>query len=257
MFAKVKPNTQIIGQNIIYFNQVASTNEFALELIKQNLAENGTVVIAEFQSKGRGQYGKSWISEPFENLMFSIILKHVTKSAPDPFTINKIITLAMYQQLKSELPDHSVAIKWPNDILVNGKKICGILVENNFSGATLKHSVIGIGLNVNQHFEHIMHLNATSLSGLKGTETDRELLLKNILETIESIYLSYLEKGNETICTKFDKALYGFGTIGAFDIDGQILMAEVLGCDQLGQLILEINGKDHHYPHGSIKQYIA
>ncbi len=257
MFAKVKPNTQIIGQNIIYFNQVASTNEFALELIKQNLAENGTVVISEFQSRGRGQYGKSWISEPFENLMFSIILKHVTNSSPDPFTINKIITLAMQQQLKSELPQHKVAIKWPNDILVDGKKICGILVENNFSGSTLKHSVIGIGLNVNQHFEHIMHLNATSLSGLKNAETDREALFKNILETIESIYFSYLKDGSESICLDFDKALYGYGNSGAFDIDGQIVMAEVCGCDTQGQLILEINGNETHYPHGSIKQYIA
>jgi biotin-(acetyl-CoA carboxylase) ligase len=102
-----------------------------------------------------------------------------------------------------------------------------------------------------------MHLNATSLSGLKGTETDRELLLKNILETIELIYLSSLNTGNQTICADFDKALYGFGTKGAFDINDQIIMAEVLGCDQLGQLILEIDGKEHHYPHGSIKQYIA
>jgi BirA family biotin operon repressor/biotin-[acetyl-CoA-carboxylase] ligase len=257
VFAKVKPNTQIIGQNIIYFNQVASTNEFALELIKQNLAENGTVVIAEFQSKGRGQYGKSWISEPFENLMFSIILKHVTKSATDPFTINKIITLAMFQQIQRELPDEKVVIKWPNDILVNSKKICGILVENNFSGNLLKHSVIGIGLNVNQHFEHILQLNATSLKDCKDFSIDRELVLKSCLETFETLYLAYLDKGNTAITEQFNQSLYGYNTNSSFEIDGKISIAKVMGCDALGQLIVDINGNIHHYPHGSIKQIIA
>jgi BirA family biotin operon repressor/biotin-[acetyl-CoA-carboxylase] ligase len=257
VFAKVKPNTQIIGQNIIYFNQVASTNEFALELIKQNLAENGTVVIAEFQSKGRGQYGKSWISEPFENLMFSIILKHVTKSATDPFTINKIITLAMFQQIQRELPNDKVVIKWPNDILVNGKKICGILVENNFSGNLLNHSVIGIGLNVNQPFEHVLQLNATSLKDCIGYTIDRELVLKSCLETFETLYLEYIDKGNAAITEQFNQALYGYNTNGSFDIEGNISIAKVMGCDALGQLILDINCNIHHYPHGSIKQIIA
>jgi len=257
VFAKVKPNTQIIGQNIIYFNQVASTNEFALELIKQNLAENGSVVVAEFQSKGRGQYGKSWISEPFENLMFSIILRFVTKSNPDPFIINKIATLTMYQVVSSILPKQHVHIKWPNDILVNAKKICGILVENNFSGSSLNYSVIGVGLNVNQHYEHITSLNATSLVGVAGIEFDREALLKQILEQFEDVYNQFESEHISDINKQFNEALYGYDTIGAFDIDGNIEMGKVLGCDAFGRLEIEIDSVEKAYPHGTIKQYIS
>ena len=254
MFAKVQPNTQIIGQNIIYFKQVASTNQVAHDLIRNNMASHGTVLIADYQSEGRGQYGKSWLSEPFENLMFSLILQPVTKWTADPFLINKLITLAMYLQIKSEIPQHQVRIKWPNDILVNGKKICGILVENNFSGNTLNYSIAGIGLNVNQHFENVLHLNATSLSGLVGNTIDREQLLKSILERIEDLYLNH---SAEAISMAFDRALYGYMVTGAFDIDGNIVMAQVMGCDKDGCLILEIDGLDKHYPHGSIKQFIA
>lgn len=254
MFAKVQPNTQIIGQNIIYFKQVASTNQVAHDLIRNNMASHGTVLIADYQSEGRGQYGKSWLSEPFENLMFSLILQPVTKWTADPFLINKLITLAMYQQIKSELPLQQVRIKWPNDILVDGKKICGILVENNFSGSTLNYSIAGIGLNVNQHFEHIQHINATSLAGLTGRDIDREQLLKSTLERIEDLYIN---QSAEDIAKAFDQALYGYMISSAFDINGDIVMAIVMGCDKDGCLILEIDGLDKHYPHGSIKQFIA
>lgn len=257
MFAKVKPNTQIIGQNIIYFNRVESTNQFALELIRQNLADNGTVLVAEFQTKGRGQLNKSWISEPFENLMFSIILKHVTFQPTDPFIINKTLTLAMYNFLKRKLPEQQVYIKWPNDILVNNKKICGILVENNFSGSTLNYSVLGIGLNVNQHFEHIQHLNATSLTQYFGGELDREALLTEILETIESTFDQLSEDGPTFIENSFNAALYGYKVNAIFEIDDALVMASVSGCDKEGRLILDIEGIEKHFLHGTIKQFIA
>ena len=138
--------------------------------------------------------------------------------------------------------------------LLMAKKICGILVENNFSGSTLNYTIAGIGLNVNQHFEHILHLNATSLSGLVGRSIDREQLLKSILERIENLYL---QQSAEAISKAFDQALYGYMTSGAFDINGDIVMAIVMGCDKDGCLILEIDGLDKHYPHGSIKQFIA
>jgi BirA family biotin operon repressor/biotin-[acetyl-CoA-carboxylase] ligase len=145
VFAKVKPNTRIIGQNIIYFNQVASTNSYALELLRQKIAENGTVIVTEYQTDGRGQTGKNWQSEPFKNLLFSVILKPVTKHSLNPFSINKAIAIAMHETIQNLLPNQNVHIKWPNDILVNRQKICGILTENNFTGQSLNACIIGIG----------------------------------------------------------------------------------------------------------------
>ncbi|HEY1047770.1 MAG TPA: biotin--[acetyl-CoA-carboxylase] ligase [Bacteroidia bacterium] len=257
MFAKVKPNTRNIGQNIIYFNQVASTNQFALELMKQDMAENGTVVIAEFQSNGRGQQGKSWISEPFENLMFSIIIKNVTKQRVDPFLMNKTITLAMFNYLNQYIKGHSVKIKWPNDILVNRKKICGILVENNFNGSVLNYSVVGIGLNVNQNFESVKGINATSLSAFSEYEIDREQIFAKLLEYIEE-QIDRLEDGQyQSIAEEFDRALLGHADQTLFDINGEIVPATIIGCDGYGRLVIEHQGMEKPFVHGSIKQYIS
>lgn len=257
MFAKVKPNTRNIGQNIIYFNQVASTNQFALELMKQDMVENGTVIIAEFQSNGRGQQGKSWISEPFENLMFSIIIKNVTKRKVDPFLMNKTITLAMFNYLNQTITDHSVKIKWPNDILVDRKKICGILVENNFNGSILNYSIVGIGLNVNQNFESVKGLNATSLVAYSDYEIDREKIFTELLEHIEE-QIDRMDDGQYAeIADEFDRALLGHANQSLFEIDGETVPATIIGCDGYGRLVIEHQGLEKPFVHGRIKQYIS
>lgn len=257
MFAKVKPNTQIIGQNIIYFNQVDSTNQFASELIKQNLADNGTVIVAEYQTQGRGQHGRTWISEPFENLLFSVILKYVTNSPNDPFLVNKMATLAIYNYLCELLPEQKVRIKWPNDLLVNGKKICGILVENNYLGQRINYSIIGVGLNVNQNYEHIRQINATSLNRFNEGILNREDILIHLLEYLEQQY-ELLQAGREnTINAAFDKALYGYMELGAFETSEGIRPGILEGCDKDGRLLVEFDGKQEAFIHGNIKQFIA
>lgn len=256
MFAKVKPNTQIIGQNIIYFNQVDSTNQFASELIKQNLAENGTVIVAEYQTMGRGQGGKSWISEPFENLLFSIVLKHVTNSPSDPFIVNKMTTLAVQQCISKLLPDALVKIKWPNDILVNKRKICGILVENNFTGFNLNYSIIGIGLNVNQNYEHFKQIHATSLGHFLHQSLNREHILSQILESFEQVYWQFMDGKIEHIKQLFNESLQGFETLNLFETADGIKPGIIRGCDNDGRLIVEFEGKEIAYIHGSIKQLI-
>ncbi len=255
MFAKVKPNTQIIGQNIIYFNQVNSTNKFALELIRQNLAENGTVVLAEYQSEGKGQFGREWISNPYENLMFSIILKHVTNAPANPFIINKTMTLSMYETISELLPGCDIRIKWPNDIYAGKRKISGILVENNYSGQQLNYSIIGIGMNVNQDFEPETSLNATSLRSRTGQMTDRPLLLKNILEKIEANYIR-MTRQPEAIESAFNSHLMCYGETCDFDIQNTVTRARVVECDSHGRLVLEINNEQRPFMHGEIKQLV-
>jgi BirA family transcriptional regulator, biotin operon repressor / biotin---[acetyl-CoA-carboxylase] ligase len=255
VFAKVKPNTQIIGQNIIYFNQVNSTNKFALELIRQNMADNGTVILAEYQSEGKGQFGREWKSNPFENLMFSIIIKHVTNAPANPFIINKTVTLAMYQCISRILPHSDIRIKWPNDIYADKRKISGILVENNFSGQQLNYSIIGIGLNVNQDFEAEQTLNATSLKAKTDAIIDREALLKDILEQVEENYM-LMKTDSDEIEALFDANLFGYREACEFEINHQVQEATIIGCDTNGRLVLDLNGHRHAYLHGEIKQVI-
>lgn len=254
VFAKVKPNTQFIGQNIIYFNQVDSTNKFAFELNKQNLAENGTVVLAEYQTEGRGQFNREWISKPYQNLMFSIILKHVTKVPSSPFIVNKMLTLTMCQCIQDYLPGQEVHIKWPNDIFVNKRKICGILVENNYSGQQLNYSILGIGLNVNQDFSR-HQLNATSLKNEAGHFKDRPEILKYILERIEANYLS-LPRAMHDIEDQYNQNLMGYNRIASFLIQDKSVEATVVACDREGRLVLNIQGENRAFLHGEVKQVI-
>ena len=207
MFAKVKPNTQFIGQNIIYFNQVDSTNTFAIELMKQKMASDGTVVLAEFQGKGRGQSQNVWTSEAFENLLLSIVIKPVTNFHTDPFSINKTLAVSMHTLIQKLLPKEKVHIKWPNDLYVGNRKICGILVENNFTGQKLNWSIAGIGLNINQKFEHLQHLQATSLHEKSGHAFERDEVLKQLLEIFEQNYILLQSGHSDSIAKQFDQAL--------------------------------------------------
>ena len=257
MFAKVKPNTRIIGQNIIYFNQIDSSNAIALELMKQNLAGDGTVILAEFQGKGRGQGNKHWISDAFENLLFSVVLLPVTKSDPDPFILNKAIALSIYETIQALLPDASVKIKWPNDILINTRKVCGILLENNYSARKLNWCIAGVGINVNQDFDSEAGLNATSLKRWQGSEVPRETLLQTLLERMDKHYLDLLSGKQSGIQKAIDEALFGYDVSGEFTQEGHTFHAILRGCDGDGRLLLETeDGKVSPWLHGQIKQLI-
>ena len=257
MFAKVKPNTQIIGQNLVYFTRVDSTNKLASELFKNNLAENGTVIVADHQTSGKGQMERVWESNPFENLMFSIGLKNVTNIIANPFLLNKCIAVALCNYMQQVLPQAKVNIKWPNDIFVNNRKICGILVENTFIGNQLAYAIIGIGINVNQSFEHLQHLNATSIFEQKGFAQSRVDVFESILEEIDSQILMLEDKReNDNINKTFDALLLNYNTLSYFIKENHEITGVIKGCDYEGRLIIAHQNELTKYQHGTIKQII-
>lgn len=221
------------------------------------MANNGDVILAEFQSAGKGQGKKQWESEAFKNLLFSIIIKPVTKTNTDPFIINKTIALGLHQFISQLLPNEKVEIKWPNDLLVNNKKICGILIENNFTGNSLNYSVVGIGLNVNQNFLSAKHIDACSLVDFNKSELDRPILLQSLLEHLEPLIIKALNNDTTTIKSEFDKSLKGHHIVNLFEINQQTVPGTVLSCDDFGRLIVDIEGKTQAFIHGQIKQYIS
>ena len=256
MFAKVKPNTQIIGQNLVYFTRIDSTNKLAAELFKNNLAENGTVVVTDYQTDGRGQREKEWESNPYENLIVSIGIKNITNFSTNPFLLNKCITIALCNYIKEFLPNTQVHIKWPNDIFVNNRKISGILVENTFSGQQLAYSIIGIGINVNQPFEHYQHINATSLFEQKGYVQDRVEIFEDVLLEIDTNIIELMNGNFDGINEQFNSNLLGYHTSCSFLINDKEVLVSIIGCDIYGRLILEHNNKQEAYLHGTIKQII-
>lgn len=180
----IKLETKYLSTNFVYVEDLESTNSFLLN--NPEFKEDGTVVLAEYQSKGKGRKERSWVSEKGKNLTFSILL---TKK----FELSKIQLLSIYSSLAvskamENLFQIDTKFKWPNDILVGGRKICGILLENSFIGTNLEKIVVGIGLNVNQmSFPGEYNIAPTSVQREFRYEASRESLLSEIFNIMEEM----------------------------------------------------------------------
>ncbi|MCL5031388.1 MAG: biotin--[acetyl-CoA-carboxylase] ligase [Bacteroidetes bacterium] len=182
----LKLNTEIIGRNFVYTEEIDSTNSFLLN--KSNkFNTDGTVLLAEKQNKGHGRKDRVWYSNKEQNLTFSILITN-KKFLKDKFnllnfaaSLSVALAIENLYQLKTEL-------KWPNDVLVNGKKIAGILLESISQGSKIEKLVIGIGLNVNQvMFQGNFNIPPTSIKFELNEPVDRERLLAELLNTFEEL----------------------------------------------------------------------
>lgn len=172
--------------DIIWLGEVDSTNSEARRHISD--IDNLSVVSALSQSQGRGQMGNTWSSAPGENLTFSIVMKPEGLNAiraRDQFVLSEAAALTIVEFLSGH--DIQAEIKWPNDIYVGNRKICGMLIENSLRGDTISHSIIGIGLNVNQRNFDVNLPNPTSMAILSGIGTDIRKALEEITDTFRSI----------------------------------------------------------------------
>ncbi len=187
--------TKKIGQNLHYEETVESTQKIAHRLAQEGAVE-GTVVVAEEQTAGRGRLARKWYSPRYTGVWMSIILRPAIppQHAPQLTLLAAVAIVQAIQEVTNVLPD----IKWPNDILVNNKKLVGILTEMQADVEQVHSVIIGIGINVNQKLEHfdsdIQHL-ATSLSIEEQREVNRAALMQAIFLKMESLYEDYLENG--------------------------------------------------------------
>lgn len=180
-------NTKFIGQNVIYLPVTTSTMNVAKEEARKKAPE-GTVVIAEEQTLGRGRLKRSWIAPPGSGIAVSVILY------PDVKALSYLIMVASLSVVESirETTGLKAQIKWPNDVLLNGKKVCGILIENGFKGNAVAYAVIGIGINVNLKVSELPDISATatSLSDEMGRDVSRLAVVRNLLAAMEKLYLA-------------------------------------------------------------------
>ena len=185
-------NTLFTGRTIIALDETTSTNTHATELIKQGNVTEGTVVWAQYQTLGRGQYGNTWLAQRGKNLTFSLVIHPNFLAADKQFYLSKITSLAVLGMLTEYLPasQYDIQIKWPNDILVNKHKIAGILIESILRGNSLQSSAIGLGLNVNQQDFGDLTKAATSLSVLLKKEFDLTSVLALFCKHFEALYLN-------------------------------------------------------------------
>lgn len=171
--------------NVITLAQTESTNTALSEMADS--AVNGTIIRAIDQTAGRGQRGNSWESQRGKNLTFSVFLVPENISAREQFLISQAVSVAIVNVLRRYITnlDDTVAIKWPNDIYVGDQKICGILIENSLRGTAISHSIVGIGINVNQLEFRSDAPNPVSLIHFTGHETDIEKLMEETWHEID------------------------------------------------------------------------
>lgn len=147
---------------ILTFEELNSSNSKAWDRIKSNEAQHGDVILAQFQNSGKGQGSNSWYSSSGKNLLLSIICKDLNLSITKLPVFNMLVSLALHDTLRICFEARTY-IKWPNDILIDDKKIAGILIETTLAGETIKNAVIGIGININEsQFPHELP-NAASI----------------------------------------------------------------------------------------------
>jgi len=183
--------TSFIARNIEYFTFTDSTNDDAWELVLNNTPPNGTLVITDHQKNGRGRRNTKWLSTPGNNLTFSLILKGENNCRLESFSI--LSGLAIVKGIE-KFTDIKCDLKWPNDIMLNKKKIGGVLIETKKKNNDI-YLVIGIGLNINeQEIPKELQNIASSLKIEKSTSIQREPLLAFILNEFEKLYNSNTEQ---------------------------------------------------------------
>lgn len=227
--------TTWLGSEIVYIKQVNSTNTYAKQIPSTDLV-HGTVVITDNQLKGRGQYEKKWKSLPGKDLTFTIGL---CPSKADRLTLLTLGFALSVANILQEYTKESVFLKWPNDILVSGKKIGGLLTECIFKGQNPDRVIIGIGINVgNNRFSGTLKNKATSLGNLSEEKYSRERLLADLLSEMEQVYHLW-HKMDPKLQNGINKKLINYGEWVQLRVDGKTREGtfKFLGINEKGELI--------------------
>tara|TARA_R110001592_G_scaffold140281_5_gene361186 strand:+ start:3424 stop:4173 length:750 start_codon:yes stop_codon:yes gene_type:complete len=226
------------GNEIFVLDEVTSTNSYVQDLVTKTKLIEGYVVRAKTQTNGKGQRGNVWETEPHKNLTFSLVLKP-NLAVSEQFMLSKVIALGIADFLQS-LNLEQVKIKWPNDIWVNNKKVAGILIENTLKTNKITTSVVGVGLNVNQHV-FSSNLNATSLQNELNINFDIEALLNDLLVCLEKRYLMLRALQYQRINTDYLSNLLGYNIELNYKVGRNPCKGIIRGVNPLGLLQLEVN----------------
>jgi len=232
---------KFFGQKLYYYSETGSTNDVAFSLGVGGASE-GTVIIADSQNKGKGRMQRIWHSPPGTNIYTSVILRpkiRLSKASQIPITAG----VAVAETLSKYCPD-KVHLKWPNDVLIGGKKVCGILAQIKMSENAIDFIVLGIGINVNMSREQIPHDIkdiATSLSIETGREISRQELIISLYENLAKCYKQLVQKGFRPIKEKWLSLTLMTGQMIQVMFKNEKMEGKAAGIDDDGSLILLTN----------------
>ncbi|MCO5230591.1 MAG: biotin--[acetyl-CoA-carboxylase] ligase [Chitinophagales bacterium] len=244
-------NTLFTGKFLIHLNEIDSTNSFLKLWLSNNKPIDGAVIMADSQSSGRGQIGTSWQSEPFQNITMSLLYLPKFLPVQKQFDLSICIAYSLFETLKEFLPEKLIEVKWPNDILIDNKKVCGILIENSIQGAILQYSIIGIGLNVLQErFSDLPNASSLKLNGYQG---GLEEILYRLLEIIEKNYLLLKAGQSKILWKKYYEVLFGKDNLMLMSDHEQTFYGIVRGVMENGAIQVEETGHLRTFYHKELR----
>lgn len=231
--------TRWAGSNLLFYDSIGSTNLKA-KLLAEEGAPNGTLVVAGQQTAGRGRRGREWMSPPNVNVYFTLILRPTFQ--PD---LASMLTLVMALAVKRAVEDvsgNTALIKWPNDIVMNQKKVTGILTEMSLQGGDIQYVVIGVGMNVKkQPFSQDLSQKATTMEAEAGKEISRALLLQKVMEYFEEDYDLFLKNMNLSLLLEdYNHSLVNLNReVRVLDPAGEYT-GTALGINNKGELLVQM-----------------
>lgn len=247
--------SSLIGDVIIELSEIDSTNNYAMRLIDEGMAEHGMTIRADFQTKGKGQFANLWLAEESKNLLISIIIDTKAFAIEKQFFLNAATCLSVAEMLMTNYNIPHVSIKWPNDIYAGDKKIAGILIENSLRGTQWTNAVVGIGLNVNQALFSDLN-RATSILNETNVKQKVNFVLKNILKILNKQFLKIGTKEHE-LFESFNLNLYKLNKEIIFIKKNEMYKGIIKGVNVQGELELEVEGKMKRFKHKEIELVLS
>ncbi|WP_118975541.1 biotin--[acetyl-CoA-carboxylase] ligase [Taibaiella koreensis] len=240
-----------------YFDTIDSTNNYAMQRIDDGLAQQGEVIWAAHQLQGKGQRGKKWENDE-GNVMMSLILKPVIPTERQ-FILSAAVALTIAKYLQTLSDRWQVAIKWPNDIYLNDKKACGILIENVFRGMHWAYSVAGIGLNVNQTAFPPELTRATSMAMVSGRQFDLTEIITDIRSGVLNLLQPLGPDRYPALLADYNKLLFRRDkeTQFAEKATGRVFEAFVQEVNVEGQLVLLTHKGIEKYQFGALEWLLS
>ena len=231
----VNPEFPTIGYPFVELFEVASTNSYAIDNIKANLAVHGTTYFAHSQTAGKGQRGKQWLTEPGSNIIVSCVVGTSFLSLNHQFPFSMCVALAARDFL-AKYAGEETSIKWPNDIYWRDRKAAGILIENVVRGNQWPWAVVGIGMNINQTTFSPALKNPVSLKQITGKTFDAVALTKELCSFLENRY-QQLKRG-VSLLEEYNNHLFRRNEIVTFLKGNETFNCTIKGVDQSGKLLV-------------------
>jgi BirA family biotin operon repressor/biotin-[acetyl-CoA-carboxylase] ligase len=225
--------------NLIKLSATDSTNSYLAALAKNSALNDETIVVTDHQKKGRGQRESVWQSQSARSLTFSVFKRIGGVSVQQQFTISMLVAMAVAEYLQT-ISGTAITVKWPNDIMAADKKCGGILIENQVRGASIKSTIVGVGLNINEEvFTNLPQ--ATSLRLVSGKTYDLDIILKGVASELFSALSTVNQEATASIQLRFDQLLFKKGIQSRYRLpNGKEFLGTITGVNAFGQLLMDL-----------------